>query len=81
MKVKPMLQTNLWKTVKLHPQLHASLKAQAAANGLPLSDLLETILQDWLRRQGIQTPPVVYRKATSHDLFLAGGSNPRDDRD
>lgn len=73
------MQSNLWKTVKLHPAIHAQIKAEAARAGLPLSDLLETVLTDWLRRQGLPCPPVQYRRSTAHDLFQVGIANPPGD--
>lgn len=74
-----MLPTNLWKTVKLPPALHAQLKSEAAANGLPIADLLEMIISEWLRRRGLGAAPTQRPKSMQPDLLLVGDPNPQRD--
>ena len=74
-----MIPTNHWKTVKIPPALHAVIKAEAAANGLPLADMLETILTDWLRRRGLAAPPLQRARSSQPDLLLVGAPTPDPD--
>lgn len=74
-----MLPTNLWKTVKMPPALHAQLKAEAAANGLPIADLLEMIISEWLRRRGLGVAPTPRPKPKQPDLLLVGLPNSEPD--
>lgn len=71
-----MITTNNWKTIKIPPALHAIMKSEAARNGLPLTDLVETILIEWLRRQGLSGPEPQYAKPNGPDLLLVGHSDP-----
>lgn len=64
------MQTNEWKTVKVHPQLHAVIKSQAAAAGMSLHDLVELILTDWARRRAIPVPHSRRSTDALPDLFL-----------
>lgn len=64
-----------WKTTKIPPQLHLILKREAANAGISLGDLLELLLIDWARRQGLKTPPPRRQIPTTPDIFLVGGTN------
>lgn len=61
-----------WKTTKVPRELHAVIKARAAQEGISLTDLIEIILLDWLRRQGIPAPGAQSREGMRRDLFLEG---------
>lgn len=52
---EPLSVERTQKTVKLDADTHALMKAEAATLGLPLCDLLETVLVEWLRTQGLPT--------------------------
>lgn len=71
-----MKPTREWKTTKLPPHLHASLKAHAAQNGMALADLMEIIVIDWFRRQGLPSPPALRVTTRQTDLFLQGLPTP-----
>lgn len=62
-----------WKTTKINPQLHAVLKVEAARMGISITDLVEVILSDYLRRQGTAIPEPRATRATQ-DLFLVGNA-------
>lgn len=64
------MKTNEWKTTKVSPEIHALVKAEAAAAGVPMIDLVEMILCDWIRRQGLPLPNGTALKVHQADLFL-----------
>lgn len=64
--------TKDWKTTKVPPALHAIIKSEAAKMGISLTDLMEIILSDWLRRQGAPVPPLQNTLRNANDLFLVG---------
>lgn len=64
------LQTSAWKTTKVPPAVHAIIKAEAAKNGMSLSDLTELILIDWIRRQGLAAPEPQREGRSQGSLFL-----------
>jgi len=63
---------NEWKTVKVPPALHAVCKSEAAKHGISLTDFMEIIMLDWIKRQGLHSPPAQSKSSKLTDLFLVG---------
>lgn len=78
-----MISLDKTKTAKIAPEIHNILKTEAARNNIALFDLVDLILTDWIRRQGLSLPPAQRARATTPDLFLVGPATHRgdDDRD
>lgn len=76
-----MLSLEKTKTAKIAPEIHNILKTEAARHNIALFDLVDLILTDWIRRQGLSLPPAQRARATTPDLFLVGPATRRDDDD
>lgn len=61
-----------WKTTKLPPALHALIKSESAKMGISLTDMLEIILTDWLRRAGHPTPRPQSNLQAQKDFLISG---------
>ena len=67
------LTKDKWKTTKLPPAMHSVIKSEAAKLGVSMTDLIEIIFCDWLRRQGAPVPPLQNTSRVQLDLMISGG--------
>lgn len=67
------LTKDKWKTTKLHPAMHSAIKSEAAELGVFMTDLIEIIFSEWLRRQGAHVPPLQSTTRAQIDLMISGG--------
>lgn len=74
-----MISLDKTKTAKIAPEIHNILKTEAARHNIALFDLVDLILTEWIRRQGLALPPAQRARSTTPDLFLVGPATPHDE--